>query len=65
MELTINDMTCGGCVASVTRAVTNIDPAAKLDIDISTKHVKIDSGIAPEQLLAAIEAAGYHPQVKA
>jgi len=65
MELQINDMTCGGCAASVTRAVRNVDAAAVLDIDIATHSVKINSGVEPRLLLEAIEAAGFHPVVQA
>jgi len=64
MELQISDMTCGGCAAAVTRAVTNLDSGAKVDIDVATRNVKIDSGAAPGSLLAAIEAAGFHPVEK-
>ena len=61
MELQINDMTCGGCAASVTRAVRQVDAAATLDIDVATHSVKISSGVEPRLLLEAIEAADFHP----
>ena len=61
MELQINDMTCGGCAASITRAVRQVDAAATLDIDVATHAVKISSNVEPRLLLEAIEAAGYHP----
>ncbi|EEA01268.1 Heavy metal transport/detoxification protein [Burkholderia sp. H160] len=56
-------MSCGGCASAITRAVTDVDPAARLDIDVSTKIVKIDSALPQQQLAAAIEAAGFHPAV--
>lgn len=65
MELKVNDMSCGGCANSITRAVTSVDPAAKVDIDVATKIVKIDSVLTSERLVAVIEAAGYHPTVNA
>ena len=61
MELTIPDMTCGGCANAIKRAVTSLDPAARLDIDVAVKIVKVTSTLAPEQLVEAIEAAGFHP----
>lgn len=60
MEFKVKDMSCGGCANSITRAVTSVDPIAKLDIDIATKIVKVDSVLASERLIAVIEAAGYH-----
>ncbi len=63
MELSVKDMSCGGCASAIARAVTNADPVAKLDIDIATKVVKIDSVLPPQRLVAAIEAAGFHPTV--
>ncbi|MFM0292177.1 MULTISPECIES: heavy-metal-associated domain-containing protein [Paraburkholderia] len=65
MEFEIKDMSCGGCANLITRAVTSVDPAAKLDIDVTTKVVKIDSALAVERLVAVIEAAGFHPTVRA
>ncbi|OAJ53225.1 heavy metal transporter [Paraburkholderia ginsengiterrae] len=61
MELTIPDMSCGGCANAIKRAVTSLDPAARLDIDVAVKIVKVTSTLAPERLVEAIEAAGFHP----
>ncbi|MDI7066425.1 heavy-metal-associated domain-containing protein [Klebsiella pneumoniae] len=65
MEFEVKDMSCGGCANSITRAVINVDPAAKPDIDVTTKIVKIDSVLPPERLVAVIEEAGFHPTVNA
>jgi copper chaperone len=61
IELTVNDMTCGGCVGSITRVVKSLDPNAKVDANVDTKLVKIDSVIEPAAMLKAIANAGYHP----
>ncbi|MDR6491129.1 copper chaperone [Paraburkholderia terricola] len=65
MEFQVKDMSCGGCANSITRAVTHADPAAKLEIDVAAKVVKIDSALPPERLLAVIEEAGFHPTLGA
>jgi copper chaperone len=65
MEFEVKDMSCGGCANAITRAVTHADPAAALDIDVATKIVKIDSALPAQQLAAVIEAAGFHPTVRA
>ena len=61
IELTINDMTCGGCVASITRVVKGLDPSATVDADVASKRVRIDSTINSEAVTAAISNAGFHP----
>ena len=63
IELTIDDMTCGGCVASITRVVKGLDPNASVDADVAAKRVKISSVIKSEAVIAAISDAGYHPQL--
>ncbi len=65
IELTINDMTCGGCVASITRVVKQLDANATVNADVGTKRVAIDSHIDSAALVAAIENAGYHPVARA
>jgi copper chaperone len=65
MEFAIPDMSCGGCANAITRAVTSLDPAAKLEVDVPVKIVKVTSTLAAEQLIEAIEAAGFHPSPRA
>lgn len=65
MEFNIPDMACGGCANAITRAVTSLDPAAKLEVDVPVKIVKVTSTLAPDQLIEVIEAAGFHPSLRA
>ncbi|MGJ7916234.1 heavy metal translocating P-type ATPase [Massilia sp. LXY-6] len=58
-ELTVEDMTCKHCVGRVTKTVQEIDPAAKVDIDLPAKKVKIDSQANLDKIVQAIDAAGY------
>ena len=41
LDLTIPDMTCGGCARGVTAAIKSVDPAAELVID--EPHPRNDS----------------------
>jgi copper chaperone CopZ len=34
MKFQIDNMTCGGCARSVTKAIHSVDPHAKVDIDL-------------------------------
>ena len=61
IELTVDDMTCGGCVASITRVVKGLDPEAKVTANVETKRVSIDSVTDTDAVVAAIANAGYHP----
>lgn len=65
IEFTINDMTCGGCVASITRVVKGLDPGATVDANVQTKQVRIGTLMDTDAVRAAITAAGYHPQIAA
>jgi Cu+-exporting ATPase len=64
-ELTVEDMTCKHCVGRVTRAVQEIDGAAKVDIDLPTKKVSIDSQADLDRIVQAIDAAGYPVSARA
>ncbi|MTW02790.1 copper chaperone [Duganella ginsengisoli] len=58
-EFDVQDMTCGGCAASVTRAVQRIDAGAKVDVDLAAKKVKVTSGRTLDEVRAAIADAGF------
>jgi copper chaperone len=59
----VNDMTCGHCVSSITKAVKAVDPDARIDIDLARHLVQIEPGRADAQALGvAISDAGYSPQ---
>ena len=58
-ELTVEDMSCGHCVGRVTKSVQALDKDAKVDVDLPTKKVKIDSTADLDRIAEAIAAAGY------
>jgi Cu+-exporting ATPase len=58
-QLTVEDMTCKHCVGRVTKAVQEVDQDARVDIDLPTKQVKIDSKADLDRIAQAIDAAGY------
>ena len=62
LELTINDMTCGHCVSSVTKAIQQLDPQARVAIDLATHHVSVESSASRERIVEAIADAGYTPE---
>lgn len=59
VQLNVPDMACGACSATITKAVTTLDPTATVDADLKTKWVKIESQVDEASLRGAIKAAGY------
>ena len=58
----VDDMTCGHCVSSITKAVKAVDGEAKVQIDLATHRVDIESTrIDAADLSDAIKEAGYTP----
>jgi copper chaperone len=58
----VNDMSCGHCVSTITKAVMATDQAAKVGIDLGRHLVRIWPGDSDAQQLSdAITDAGYTP----
>ena len=61
LDLTIPDMTCGGCARGVTAAIKAVDPAAELVIDIPTHKVRVKTSASAESVKTAVAEAGFTP----
>jgi copper chaperone len=58
----VNDMTCGHCASTITKAVKAADKDAKVQVDLARHRVEIEPSEADAQALqAAIQEAGYTP----
>ncbi|MEW5513464.1 cation transporter [Pseudomonas asiatica] len=55
----VRGMTCGHCVKAVTRAVQEQDAAAKVEVDLAARQVRVQSELAQERILTAIRDEGY------
>ncbi|CAN5292325.1 heavy-metal-associated domain-containing protein [soil metagenome] len=55
----VTGMSCGHCVNAVTEAVLTVDPQAQVTVDLPTGHVDVLSEQPRQDLVAAIENAGY------
>ncbi|MGI4843680.1 MAG: heavy-metal-associated domain-containing protein [Janthinobacterium lividum] len=58
-ELQVEGMTCGGCANSVKRSVQAVDGNAKVDVDLGSKKVRIDTSADIDKVKAAVVEAGY------
>lgn len=61
MQFHIENMTCGGCVRSVTKAIQSVDPTATVSADPATHKVDVTSTAPREQLAVALTEVGYTP----
>ncbi|MBW4679379.1 MAG: heavy-metal-associated domain-containing protein [Microcoleus vaginatus WJT46-NPBG5] len=59
LQLKVPKMACSACVKTITKAVTAIDPAAKVDADTKTKQVTIETQQSEAAVKKVIAAAGY------
>lgn len=62
LEFTVQDMTCGHCVATITKAVQQLDAGARVDADVQSHLVRVAGAADPQAVEDAIRAAGYTPQ---
>ena len=66
VQFQVEGMTCGGCAARITRALTGGDADARIEIDRPARVVSVESRAASaEALAAAIRAAGYEARALA
>lgn len=52
-------MECGGCVASIEKAVHAVDASASITADIEARTVRVTTSSDRQALLTALDAAGY------
>jgi copper chaperone len=58
-ELQVEGMTCGGCANNVKRSVQAVDSNAKVDVDLASKKVRVETGTDLNAVKSAIAEAGY------
>lgn len=57
----IPDMTCGGCVKSLEKAIALIDPKATLTADLTARTLAVDTSQPEPEILATMTRAGFSP----
>ena len=60
-EFTIPSISCSHCVQAVTDAVRSVDPKAQVDVDLASKHVRIEATSGRDAVAGALTQAGYPP----
>ena len=59
MQFHIENMTCGGCAKSVTKAIQSVDAGAKVNTDPESRKVDVTSEKPREAFLPILKEAGY------
>ena len=60
LTMKINGMTCGNCVAHVTKALKSLEGVTPEQVSIGSATVSYDSArTSPEQIASAVEEEGY------
>ncbi len=61
IEMTLPTMTCGHCVKTVTETVHRVDASARLQVDLPTHKVQIESTTPAKAFADALTDEGYAP----
>lgn len=62
MQFHIDNMTCGGCARSVTKAIQSVDINAQVSADLPKRVIDVQTTATKEQVEAALREAGFPPQ---
>ena len=61
LEFEIHAMTCGHCVATITRTLTALDPHAKVLADLPTHRLRVETTLPRARVEQALCEADYPP----
>lgn len=62
LEFEVKDMSCSHCVASITKAVNALDPAATVKADLATHRVTVTGAVNEAAVVAALDEIGFPAQ---
>lgn len=57
--LSVSGMTCGGCANAVKRVLAEVPGVTEAAVDLAEGRATVKGGARPEDLVAAVEAAGF------
>lgn len=60
-EFKLPAMSCGHCVQAVTEAAKEVDPQARVEVDLARKEARVESAQPRQKFADALEEAGYTP----
>ncbi|GLS87602.1 heavy metal transport/detoxification protein [Cypionkella aquatica] len=61
--ISVPDMSCGHCKASVTEALTALPGATSVSVDLTLRRVEVKGAADPESMLIALLEIGFPAQI--
>jgi len=61
IEFKVEDMSCGHCVSTITKAVKAAEPQAVVEVDLPSKIVRIEGAANADKVRDAISESGFTP----
>lgn len=59
LHFSVENMSCGHCVRSITAALQALDPQAQVKIDLARGELDFSGQLAAEQVLEVLRTQGY------
>jgi len=59
LSLKVSGMTCGGCINAITRAIQAEDPQAKVQADLASQVVDLETSLSVKKASQIITNAGF------
>ena len=59
MNFKVPSMVCDGCITTIKDAIITHEPEAKVEIDLDSKIVKVDTEASEESIRQVITAVGH------
>jgi copper chaperone len=59
ITLQVEGMSCGHCIRAVTKAITALDGAAKVEVDLAAKRVIAQTNLPRADVVRAVEEEGF------
>ncbi len=59
IELTVEGATCGGCVKSIEKAISQVTGVETVAFDLESKQARIEGNADQQLVIDAIEMAGF------
>jgi copper chaperone len=59
LKYKVADMSCGGCVETITKTIQALDPKAEIACNLVNKEVNVTTAIDSARIAAALADAGF------
>ncbi|WP_233080434.1 heavy-metal-associated domain-containing protein [Rheinheimera soli] len=59
IELKVTGMSCNHCISLVNKAIAKLQADAKVTVDLALQQVQVESSLAAEDLITALDEAGF------